>query len=71
MISELQRDLAILMDNQPVSGFRHARLSGIATIGLYPMPFILRLWNLAESDYHLLSSAKEVSVLHGDSILAG
>ena len=69
-MNDLNRSLTILADGEPVTGFRHARLTGIDTIGLYPMPFTLRLWNLAESDYHLLSAAKEISVLHEDSVLA-
>ena len=34
------------------------------------MPFTLRLWNLADSDYHALCAAKNLSVHHDDSILA-
>lgn len=69
-MSDLDRSLVVLADGEPVAGFRHARLTGRDALGLYPMPFILRLWNLAESDYHLLRGAKAVSVLHGGSVLA-
>ena len=34
------------------------------------MPFTLRLWNLAESDYLALRAAKNLSVRHDDAILA-
>ncbi len=67
---DLNRSLSVFADGLPVTGFRHAYLSGRDALGLYPMPFILRLWNLADSDYHALRSAKNLSVRHDDSILA-
>ena len=69
-ITDISRELMVLADGEPVTGFVHARLTGMDAIGLYPMPFTLRLWNLSESDYYLLSAAKEISVLHDDSVLA-
>ena len=66
---ELDRSLTVRADDAPVS-FRHACLSGRDALGLYPMPFLLRLWNLSESDYHLLRASRKLSVLHGDSVLA-
>ncbi len=67
---DLNRSLSVLADGQSLTGFRHAYLSGRDALGLYPMPFILRLWNLADSDYHALCAAKNLSVRHDDSILA-
>ena len=67
---DITRTLSILADGTPVTGFNHARLTGTDSVGLEPMPFTLRLWNLADSDYYLLSAAKRFSVLHGDSVLA-
>ena len=67
---DLNRSLSVFADGLPVSGFRHAYLSGRDALGLYPMPFILRLWNLADSDYHALRAAKHLSVRHEDSVLA-
>ncbi len=67
---ELNRSLSVFADGLPVTGFRHAYLSGRDALGLYPMPFTLRLWNLADSDYHALCAAKNLSVRHDDSILA-
>ena len=66
----ITRTLSILVDGQPVTGFNHVRLTGADSIGLEPMPFMLRLWNLSDSDYFFLSAAKELSVRHGDSVLA-
>ena len=67
---DLSRELAVLADGEPVTGFSHARLTGLDSIGLYPMPFTLRLWNLSDGQYAELSAAKEISVLHGGSVLA-
>jgi hypothetical protein len=69
-MSDLNRSLSVFADGLPIFGFRRAYLSGCDALGLYPMPFILRLWNLADSDYHALRAAKYLSVRHDDSILA-
>ena len=67
---DLNRSLSVFADGQPVTGFRHACLTGRDSLGLYPMPFILMLWNLADSDYHALCATKHLSVRHDDSVLA-
>ena len=67
---DLNRSLSVFADGQLVTGFRHAYLSGRDALDLYPMPFTLRLWNLADSDYYALCAAKNLSVRHDDSILA-
>ena len=69
-MTDLSRTLSILADGEELSGFNRARLTGVDSIGLYPMPFTLRLWNLADDDHYLLSAAKEVSVTHDGSVLA-
>ena len=66
----LSRTLTVLADGKPVTGFYRARLSGRDALGLLPQMFMLRLWNLGESDYLLLSRAKRVTVKHEDSALA-
>jgi hypothetical protein len=70
MEQDLNRQLSVTADNRPVRSFRHAHLSGRDAVGLDPLPFTVRLWNLSESDYHLLAAAKEISVSHGDTVLA-
>ena len=70
MNDELNRRLTVEADGTVLTGFRRARLTGHDALGLYPMPFVLRLWNLAEADYLLLCSAKMLSVRSGDSVLA-
>ena len=69
-LSRLNRSLSLLADGAPVSGFRRAWLTGRDALGLMPMPFVLRVWNLSEDGYYTLRSAKQLSVLHGDSVLA-
>jgi len=69
-MTDLNRTLSIFADGEPVTGFRHARLTGRDALGLYPMPFTLRLWNLAEEEYLKLEAAKTLAVLHGNSVLA-
>ncbi len=69
-MTDLSRELAVRVDGEPVTGFVHVRLTGIDTIGLYPMPFTLRIWNLPDSEYYKLTAAKELSVFHDDSMLA-
>ncbi len=66
----LNRMLSVFADGRPVAGFAHARITGRDALGLYPTPFILELWNPADSDYHLLRGAKEISVKYGESVLA-
>ena len=70
MNDELSRALSVYADGKELTGFRHAYLSGRDALGLYPMPFTLRLWNLADSDYHMLRAAAGISVMHGQSVLA-
>ena len=60
-MADLDRSLRVYADDMLLSGFRRARLTGHDALGLYPMPFVLRLWNLAEADYLLLCSAKMLS----------
>ena len=70
MSNMFSRELTVLADGQPVSGFGRACLSGREALGLYPMPFTLRLWNLAEDQFLMLSRAREVSVSCEGSVLA-
>ena len=69
-MADLDRSLTILADETPVSGFRHAWLSGRDALGLMPMPFVLRVWNLSDDGYYALSAAEQLSVMNGDSVLA-
>ena len=70
MEEQIFRSLTVLADGEKVTGYRRARLTGRDALGLLPLPFTLRLWNLADSDYYLLSSAGEVSVRCEGSVLA-
>ena len=70
MNDELSRALSVYADGKALTGFRHVHLTGRDALGLYPMPFTLRLWNLADSDYHMLRAAGRISVMHEQSVLA-
>ena len=70
MSSDLSRELTVLADGETVSGVGHMRLTGSDSVGLFPMPFTLRLWNAEDSVYNLLSDARELEVLHNGSVLA-
>lgn len=68
-MTDLSRELIIRADGQPID-HDHACLSGHESIGLFPYPFTLQLWNLAEEPYLQLSRSREVSVEHDGSVLA-
>ena len=69
-MKDLNRTLTVKADDIPVTGFSHARLTGRETVGLFPDPFTLRLWDLPDAAYYLLASAKAISVCSGPSVLA-
>ena len=69
-MNELIRELTVIADDNEIVSFNRAALRGSDMLGLYPMPFSMKFWNLSESDYYLLSAAKEISVSGGGSILA-
>ena len=70
MTNDLIRELIVTADGNPVESFNRAALRGSDMLGLHPMPFTLKIWNLSESDYYLLTAAKEISVSSAGSILA-
>lgn len=69
-MNDLSRILNVYADGKQITGFRRARLTGRDSLGLYPMPFCLKIWNLADEDFNRLAVAKGISVIHGDSVLA-
>ncbi len=69
-MTDLNRSLTVRADGDALTGFRHARLTGRDALGLCPMPFTLRIWNLAESDYYRLCAAGRIAVSSVDSVLA-
>jgi len=69
-MADLNRSLVVMADGRRVKGFRRANIIGKDSLGLFPQPFLLRLWNLPEDGYYALYSAKEISVLSGDAVLA-
>ena len=70
MGEQLSRSLVVLADGELVKGFRRASLAGRDALGLLPLPFVLRVWNLSDDGYYALFAAKQVSVLRDDAVLA-
>ena len=70
MDNSIDRTLEIFADGEPLTEYAHVYLTGKESIGLYPMPCTLRLWNLPEDQYLFLSRAKALSVVHDGSVLA-
>ena len=62
--------MVVLADERKLTGFRRACITGRDSLGLFPQPFLLRLWNLSEDGYYALYAAKEITVLSGDAVLA-
>ena len=63
------RTLTILADGEAIAGPPHVRLTARYGQSLYPYPFFLRIWNAAETVYHRLRRAKNIQVMHGETIL--
>ena len=70
MADLLSRDLIVRADGTEIGSFNHACIKGMDVIGLEPFPFHLKLWNLSDSDFYGLKSAKQVSVGCGNAVLA-
>ena len=47
MPNDLIRELIVTADGNPVESFNRACLRGSDMLGLYPMPFSLKIWNLS------------------------
>ena len=69
-MDNFDRTLDILVNGIPVKNYARARLFGKERLGLYPSLFMLTLWNIPEDEYLLLSRAHEITIKHGDIILA-
>ena len=69
-MTDLNRSLTVLADGEPVKGFRRAYLAGRDALGLLPLPFVLRVWNLSDDGYYALFASKQVFVLQDDAVLA-
>jgi len=69
-MESFDRSLDIFVDGEPLADFGRVYLSGREAVGLYPMPYTLRFWNLSEDQYLLLSRASYLSVEHEGSVLA-
>ena len=70
MSSSVFRSLTVLADGRELASGCHIRLSGSEVLSLRPGFFLLTIEDLSPSSEVLLSSAREVRVLSGSSILA-
>ena len=70
MNNGIVRSLTVLADGEQVTGFRHACLTGREALGPEPLPYLLRMLNLADAGYAQLAAAKTVAVLREDRLLA-
>ena len=69
-MENFDRTLDILVNGRLVRNYARARLFGKERLGLYPSLFMLSLWNIPEDEYLLLSRAHEITIKHGEVILA-
>lgn len=67
---DIDRNLVIKADGQILQGSFRSYIHGRECVGLYPMPYMLRLWNLEDNLYLQLSRAKKVSVEYQKQLLA-
>ncbi len=65
----ISRYLSVLAGGEPFAPDSRFRLSGTIRIGLFPSLFLLRCWNLSDSDSFFLRNTKELSVMREDSCL--
>lgn len=70
MENQMNRTLTVFADGEPVTGYARIRLTGSDALNLYPSLFTLRLWNLSEEDYLMLSRCREAAVKHDEAVLA-
>ena len=69
-MENFDRTLDILVNGRLVRNYARARLFGKERLGLYASLFMLSLWNIPEDEYLLLSRAHEITIKHGEVILA-
>ena len=66
----MNRALSVLCDNQVFAPGCRFHLSGKTGIGLFPSLFLLRCWNLSDTEVFRLRNTRELSVYREDSCLA-
>ena len=69
-MSDILRELTVKADDEIIPNLGRLYLTGSEKVGLFPMPYMLRAWNLTDDQYLRLSRAKYISVEHDDLILA-
>ncbi len=69
-MTQVDRHLSVLADNEPSAPDSRFRLAGTVRIGLFPSLFLLECWNLSEADGFRLRNTRNLSVMREDSCLA-
>ena len=69
-MTQVDRHLSVLADNEPFAPDSRFRLAGTLRTGLYPSLFLLQCWNLSDPEIYRLRNAKNLSVMREDSCLA-
>ena len=69
-MTQVDRHLSVLADNEPFAPDSRFRLTGTVRTGLFPSLFLLECWNLSDSDVYRLRNTKDLSVMREDSCLA-
>ena len=69
-MTQVDRHLSVLADNEPFAPDSRFRLAGTVRIGLFPSLFLLECWNLSDPEVYRLRNTKELSVMREDSCLA-
>ena len=66
----MERSLSVFVDDEPLAPGGRFCISGKTGLGLYPYLFLLRAWNLTDSQYLQLFRGKSVAVMREKSCLA-
>ena len=70
MSNPMIRSLTVMADGERVNGLCRVSVTGWESLGLEPLPFILRAWNPDDSAHAMLAAAKTITVLRENSLLA-
>ena len=70
MSNPMIRSLTVMADGERVNGLCRVSVTGRESLGLEPLPFIMRAWNPDDSAHAMLAAAKTITVLRENSLLA-
>ena len=67
---DMDRSLVVKGDGQKIADYVRVHIHGRESVGLYPMPYSMTLWNLDDDQYLMLSRSKFITVEHQNRVLA-